>query len=546
TVKPIVFISLLVLVAVLGSVINLAWPYIQTNFLNPSWRRKMDEALQYQKTYPTMGGTMKEAVAMADNDKSADPFQVAAVHYQYANAMYEINCIDIAEPQFKIAADGFRKVKNDAWLATTDQMIGWCEVGMWRLDPKYKPSIEEANQSLQLIDKFTAGDTKKRDQYLAVSLRLLATLHGARNENAEAEKIFPRALEMTGKLFPDKYPDTVAEYFLFHLRQGHLNKLPQIATDPPGKEAANIEQTDSEDQLNSLLNKLVRLIGEKDDFRKGNPTRDLQELLHAKKFDELEQIAQKERSAKTERSMGAWGIDAFYDDLSGYNSNRFGYWSTYLPTLDEWMKAKPNTATAAVLKSEYLTDRAWQSRGGGYSNTVSEDGWKGFENDLKEARQVLEKHKAGGACPVWYDEMSTVALGQGWDWDDHVALVEECHKRWPGYSEIDVNTVYYLQPRWYGKSDQWVTWMTKRCNQLKGDQGDKLYARCIMRMEDFYDNIFADFKSLKWARFEHGAQVLIKEFPHKYRPRMHLLALDLKTKHLKEADHVFDGFTQPN
>ena len=44
---------------------------------------------------------------------------------------------------------------------------------------------------------------------------------------------------------------------------------------------------------------------------------------------------------------------------------------------------------ALVLDGERHITAAWQARGGGYANTVTEKGWQGFGENLAEARKVL-------------------------------------------------------------------------------------------------------------------------------------------------------------
>src|SRR5262249_44148578 len=44
-----------------------------------------------------------------------------------------------------------------------------------------------------------------------------------------------------------------------------------------------------------------------------------------------------------------------------------------------------------VLQGEYEIMLAWRARGGGYSDTVTAQGWQGFKDHLTEARTALTK-----------------------------------------------------------------------------------------------------------------------------------------------------------
>lgn len=78
------------------------------------------------------------------------------------------------------------------------------------------------------------------------------------------------------------------------------------------------------------------------------------------------------------------------------------------------MKAAPNTDPwlRDVLAGKLHIDLAWDARGGGFADTVTEEGWKGFFANLSLARDCLTRaHKLAPELPESATAMITVAMG---------------------------------------------------------------------------------------------------------------------------------------
>jgi hypothetical protein len=108
---------------------------------------------------------------------------------------------------------------------------------------------------------------------------------------------------------------------------------------------------------------------------------------------------------------------------------------------------------ALVLEGQYEINEAWKARGGGYTDTVTEGGWKGFREHLGEARKCFTKAwELQPDLPLAPDRMMTVALGDSgleemrlW-FDRTVAAQVDYPDAW---SEMR----WGLRPRWYGNLD---------------------------------------------------------------------------------------------
>ncbi|MBZ0186580.1 MAG: hypothetical protein K8F91_10060, partial [Candidatus Obscuribacterales bacterium] len=172
---------------------------------------------------------------------------------------------------------------------------------------------------------------------------------------------------------------------------------------------------------------------------------------------------------------------------------------------------------ALTAVAEGYADYAWEARGGGYSDTVTQEGGKLFEKRLAVARQWLEK--AGPkrkSYPRWYSAASTIALGEGWDAEKFDATMDEGIKLFPTYYTLHFDRVYHLQPRWYGKEGDWEAYAAKADDQIGGEDGDMLYARIIWYVNRkrvlYKKNTIFSKSNVSWVRTARGFDLLAAKY----------------------------------
>jgi len=111
-------------------------------------------------------------------------------------------------------------------------------------------------------------------------------------------------------------------------------------------------------------------------------------LAIEKNWAALEKIGETYRNSKEETRGGSNKLYLFYSALdikyflkqSKQDISSEDAWLAYSQSIDEWEKQHPNSITTPVLRIDFLTRYAWQARGSGFANTVTEDGGLSFEN----------------------------------------------------------------------------------------------------------------------------------------------------------------------
>ncbi|MFP6581060.1 MAG: DUF4034 domain-containing protein [Candidatus Hydrogenedentota bacterium] len=123
-------------------------------------------------------------------------------------------------------------------------------------------------------------------------------------------------------------------------------------------------------------------------------------------------------------------------------------------TYADWIQSDPESALPFLVRGQYYIDRAWEARGTGFSDTVSEEQFELLFNWLGKARVDLERaYKMNPKDPASSTHLIVVAMGS--------QLGKEIEQRY--FSNAIESMAYYvsaysamlscLQPKWGGSRE---------------------------------------------------------------------------------------------
>jgi hypothetical protein len=189
-------------------------------------------------------------------------------------------------------------------------------------------------------------------------------------------------------------------------------------------------------------------------------------------------------------------------------------WVKCLERLSQWEKSFPRSIAAPVAHASVLVSYAWKARGGGYSDTVRQEGWQLFEERLASARRILEAaSESRQKSAEWFDPMLRIGMGQNWERRDYDRLFDEACKRFPQYTGYYYLRAVNLLPRWHGSEGEWEADLKEKCLKLDKEQAYITYARTVWAMDAaYYGNIFQESK-VEWSLVKPGFDLLRKRFP---------------------------------
>jgi hypothetical protein len=234
---------------------------------------------------------------------------------------------------------------------------------------------------------------------------------------------------------------------------------------------------------------------------------------NSSQFDELESIAKQVISNNEIFENGRYKISEFHSSLDCRKSEPISMWERHDQIHRDWIAAKPDSITARVAYARFLTEYAWHARGSGWSNEVTEEGWRLFEERLEGARKVLEESKAlARVDPFWWVVALSVALGQGWERSEYDNLVNEAIAAFPKFHQYDELRAHSLLPRWHGERGDWEKYAANAAARPDG-VGAEIYARIVIYLDEFYDNIFRE-SNASWDMTKSGIRTLVQRHPN--------------------------------
>jgi TPR repeat protein len=111
-----------------------------------------------------------------------------------------------------------------------------------------------------------------------------------------------------------------------------------------------------------------------------------------------------------------------------------------------------------------MIDWAWEARGSGYANTVSEEGWALFGRRLRRARADLER--AATLDPTLapaYARLITVGMGLSLEPAEGLVYFEKAVKADPTYIDAYTRQLTSMMPKWGG--DEEAMWAFVKASQ---------------------------------------------------------------------------------
>lgn len=231
-------------------------------------------------------------------------------------------------------------------------------------------------------------------------------------------------------------------------------------------------------------------------------------------FAELDAEADTLRATRARTTDGRWKIGAIYDGTVPARRSDEGQWARSLALHEQWVKSSPSSPTAHIALADYWFLYAWKARGGGFANTVTEEGWKLFRERLAKARKVLEDCRAFATRdPMWYGVMLGVAQGQGWDLDRYDALFEEAVTKEPDFLGHYFDKANYMLPRWTGDPAALAKFVDQSVARTKDRLGYELYARIYWATLQSIGTEGLRTGEIDWPRMRQGFRDMERTFP---------------------------------
>ena len=246
-------------------------------------------------------------------------------------------------------------------------------------------------------------------------------------------------------------------------------------------------------------------------------------LFHAKDYAGLDALADGWRDGSARIDSGSWRLTTFYTTFvsSRYMLGNDVSWgdSTYpivLEQIDEWIRQRPDSIAAPIIKADLLVSRGWSKRGTGYVYEVSKEGMQDFVKYLHQAHDVLSSSRERGARdPAWHEELLTIymALGEYAAFEDAADRALQLHT---GYYPLYFAIMRASLPHWGGApgATEAAARRIAAAAAVTGE-ADTAYARSywsISRDAPIAEKFFKDWL-VDWPRVRAGFEEIVANYP---------------------------------
>ncbi len=213
-------------------------------------------------------------------------------------------------------------------------------------------------------------------------------------------------------------------------------------------------------------------------------------------FHELESWAERLRRDQVVATTLFWS-DTFYGLVAsgflGETQTRFLpdiLWQGQLAFADAWIKHVPNSVAARIVKARTYIDYAWSARGGGMADTVTEEGWRLFQQRMALAEEVLlEAARQPTPDSCVYSALLTVGIASSWEHDKLNETLEKGMSISPRNFKLYEHMVQALLPRWGGAPGEIAQLAETVLQRVKGDDGLEIYARIAAELREWNEDI---------------------------------------------------------
>ena len=239
-------------------------------------------------------------------------------------------------------------------------------------------------------------------------------------------------------------------------------------------------------------------------------------LVTDKKFDDLDRLFDDWNNPSERRADGAWKLSVFHDEMAGIVSAGPN-WDDAYKIVTEWRHKNPSSRAAALVEVMYWDGYAWNARGEGAAASVTDEGWKLFNERLDRAEKVLLECKPfAGGSPLWGKLQLDVGLGLNWSKDELLRSFAESAAKEPYYYPLYTSMTRSLLPKWGGSWKLVDDFIRAAVKNTESVEGHSMYARLYWTVDPCNCEAGGLFQEslANWEEMKRGFEDMATRYPH--------------------------------
>ncbi|MDQ5967882.1 MAG: hypothetical protein QG625_4039 [Cyanobacteriota bacterium erpe_2018_sw_39hr_WHONDRS-SW48-000098_B_bin.30] len=503
----------------------------------PQWRQEFDSAKEHwQEDRPRAQQMIDKAIKDA-HQSNATPFQLMAVHRDYACLLYDNGEFQKGHDEITKAIAAAPATLNPVeadLLSHVYQERGWERHREHFADESEPDGIEDQTKSVEVSEKaFGANAHQTIDK-----LSSLAVMYSEDNQKEKAKDAFAKVINASDNI---KGCEGCGWYAYAMKARSEAGERDYKNAMKDYLHACTLAQSD--EQKERIYQEFYTGVSYHKPPRSTGAER-ARGLFNKGQYKELDAMAQDLRKSGKACADGFWDLDLMYWIVEGAANNHGQSQSDYEQSifdLNKWLKAEPKSAMARIALADCYVDYAWLDRGGGWANEVTDKGWRLYKDRIAKAKQVLDASpqlcKQDPRASYVYDR---IALAGEIDREQYFKMVDACHKDWPDYTPIDLAVGWYLLPRWHGEEYDTEKYIEKRATEIGGVKGDLARARMAWKNSKHLNNAWTAESPMKWVDVKRGFNEMFKQYPNDIDARLAFMNISRRAHDQKGFEQVFE------
>jgi hypothetical protein len=190
-------------------------------------------------------------------------------------------------------------------------------------------------------------------------------------------------------------------------------------------------------------------------------------------------------------------------------------WRGHLERLQKWREIDKENVNGALTEAEFWIAYAFNARGGQYSAQVPKLAFDLMHERFAKAEAVLETIRPAAADnPVWFSQMLTIAMMEGWNGERRLELFNDAVRADPYFFPVYSAMATSLTPRWGGNLRDYHRFVESSVARTRPREGDTYYARLywVLASTEFDQDPFRDL-GISWPKMNKGFEDLMERHP---------------------------------
>jgi tetratricopeptide (TPR) repeat protein len=326
-------------------------------------------------------------------------------------------------------------------------------------EKKYNEAMQEFNESLSYVPDYCAtymnianiyDDQKNMQEAIKAGKRAvsiepdnpgalsnLALYYQRLNEQDEAIKWYQKCLENDPKKIDCHYGLGLAYRSKRDNDKAAIHFKKYLEYAPNGKQVPYVRQ---------YLASIGRTVEE--------DSTDVAVMLQNRRYDVLEKHLLSLLRGKNRDKDGQFPLNLAYQKLCNIQEPERSY-ATKITQFRSWLTQNNSSHFANACLGIVHVHYAWEARGTGYGNTITEEGRRIFKMRLLTAKDYLEKayslDQSDPNVPAW---LITVAVGLGLEREEMEKQFKRAILADPTDHQAYFNKLMYLMPKWHGSKEE--------------------------------------------------------------------------------------------